>query len=144
MRRLAQRLIKKETGFSLVEVLVGLAIIGIVVVGFLMAIATAYKANIISDERTTADSLARAQMEYVKAQGYISADSAGWPYELPGSPPPVSWLWAIPVDPPAGYTVNVDAIPIHDIGDDGIQKIIIVVSHNNKIIVTLEDLKADR
>jgi len=60
------KLIKNERGFTFVEVVIALAILGVIAAGFLMALATASKAIIIADERTTAESLARSQMEYVK------------------------------------------------------------------------------
>jgi prepilin-type N-terminal cleavage/methylation domain-containing protein len=64
------KLKKNEKGFTLIEVLVALAIVSLVVVAFLMAMGTAHKATFISNERTTAESLARSQMEYVKNQAY--------------------------------------------------------------------------
>ena len=63
-------LMKKEKGFTLIEVLVALLILAIIGTGFLMALTIASKAIIIADERTTAESLARSQMEHAKNQDY--------------------------------------------------------------------------
>ena len=62
--------IKNERGIGLIEVLIALAILGIVAAAFLSGLATASKAIYIADVRTTAESLARSQMEYVKNQPY--------------------------------------------------------------------------
>ena len=139
------RLMKKnEKGFSLIEVLVALAILGLVAVAFLGGLATANKAMFIADKRATAESLARTEMEYVKNQDYITAP---WDYELPSSPP----SWDLDHDLPEGYngyTAIVNAELLHDT-DDGIQKIIITVKHGTeagtaKEVITIEDYKVNR
>lgn len=147
---------KNEKGFSLLEVMVAIALIGIIAVAFLGGLSTASKAVFIADERATAESLARSQMEYVKEQDY---GDAPWSYELPPNTPsnPPSW-WAThaPTFPEGydGYTVNVSATPLLDnkgVILKDIQKITITVYHNNKPIITstsgnytLEDYKVHR
>ena len=141
---------RNEKGFTLIEVLIAVAILGIIGVAFLSGLATASKAVFIADERATAESLARSQMEYVKNQDYSTAP---WAYELPlhtainPPPDPPSW-WATntPAIPSgyAGYTVNVSATLLHAT-DDGIQKITMTVDHYDRLeIITLEDYKVDR
>ncbi len=60
-----------EAGIGIIETLIALALLGIIAVGFLSGLGTASKAIIIADERTTAESLARSQMEYAKNLTYI-------------------------------------------------------------------------
>ena len=60
-------------GFTLLEVLIAIALIGIVAVAILGALSTSSKVLSIADERTTAESLARRQIEYIKSQGYNAA-----------------------------------------------------------------------
>ena len=72
LRKFCQAFIGSSRGFTLVEVLIALAILAIVAVAFLSALATASTALILADERTTAESLTRAQLEYVKSQPYNS------------------------------------------------------------------------
>ena len=61
---------KNEKGFSLIEVVIALALLGIIAIAVLSGLATASIALIIADERTTSESLARSQMEYVKNCSY--------------------------------------------------------------------------
>jgi prepilin-type N-terminal cleavage/methylation domain-containing protein len=58
-------------GFSMLEVVIAIGLLGIVALSVLMALSTASAALIIADRRATAESLARSQMEYIKEQDYI-------------------------------------------------------------------------
>lgn len=62
---------KSEKGFLLIETLVALALLGITAVGLLSGLATTFRAGGISQERVIAESLAKSQWEYIKAQDYI-------------------------------------------------------------------------
>ena len=135
-----RRLITKQEGFTLIEVLVAIAILGIIGVGFLLAMAGAYKGNILADERATADSLARLEMEYVKTSPYIQAP---WSYTIPGSPP--SWdasRISLPSES-SNYSIDVQATLLHPT-DDGIQVITITVNHQGNPVLTLSNYKVDR
>ncbi len=146
-------MIKNERGFSLIEVIIALALLGIIAVAFLGAMATASKALFIADERTTAESLARSQMEYVKSQSY-STINVDWYYTVTdlgrsSSDPPDWWDTGDPGNPPllsgnyAGYSVEASA----DEDDDnvGIQMITVTVSHHDKPeVITLEGYKVKR
>lgn len=128
-------------GITLIEVLIAVALMGIIAVAFLSALATASTALIIADERATAESLARSQMEYVKNCGY----------EYGASP----WYEQVDVESTThpGYFISVDAPPINpDTGeaidpanDAGIQKITVTVTHQDKPdVIILEDYKVNR
>ena len=145
-------LVRKEKGFSLIEVLVALAILGLIGAAFLMALATASKAIIIADERTTAESLARSQIEFVKSQDYIDYhlhDPSEVYLEITPLPTNYSIVFiAEPIDPTTGlpYT-GPDGDPDGDgvYGqDDGIQRITVTVSHQGNTVLTLEGYKVDR
>jgi len=61
----------RSRGFSLIEVSIAIALIGIVVVGILSALSYASMVLIIADRQATAESLAKSQIEYIKNQEYI-------------------------------------------------------------------------
>jgi prepilin-type N-terminal cleavage/methylation domain-containing protein len=152
-------MIKNEKGMSLIEVLIALAILGIVAAAFLSGMATASRALIIADERTTAESLAKSQMEFVK-------NNEDQPYEFAPDGGEVSYdkidvlegytIWSINR---AGNTVNGDAdddiiavpwysdLPFVDEDvdiDAGLQKIRLIIKHHGKEVITLEGYKVDR
>lgn len=54
----------------LVEVLVAVAILGVVVVGFLSALSSGYLALVLADENTMAESLTRTELEHVRNSEY--------------------------------------------------------------------------
>ena len=115
---------------------IAIALLGIIAVAFLGALATASRALVIADERTTAESLARSQMEYVKNQNYDATND----------PPQYSLLPSISGD----YTITITAERLDPVGDgtgndDGIQKITVTVNHLSKPdVITLEGYKTDR
>lgn len=126
---------QSEKGFSLIETLVALAILGIIAVGFLSGLATAARATFITDERTTAASLAKSQMEYIKNQNYDNINN----------PPQYDLL----SDLPTSFSVTVTASRLDPEGDgldddDGIQNIVVTVMRGSRTIITLEDYKVDR
>jgi prepilin-type N-terminal cleavage/methylation domain-containing protein len=145
-------MMKSEKGFSLAEVMVAIALLGVVSVAFLSSVSTAYKAVFVADEQVSGESLARSEMEYVKSQGYSSASPVSWSYELPsGTSPtgefPTWWDEGDPHTLPPGYDsyiVTVTANPLHT-PDSGIQKIMVVVSHLEKPqVVSLEGYRSMR
>jgi hypothetical protein len=114
-----------------------------VAVLYLGYLATGSRAIFIADERTTAESLARTQMEYVRQQDYDANLDTGHPiYDT------------IPEEEiPDGFEISVDAerLDYKEDGtdnDDGIQNITVVVSHivdgEPKEIFTLEGYRARR
>ena len=141
MKGLTPPLQGKSRGMSLIEVMIALAILGIISVTFLTGISTAYKATIIGGEQTSAESLVRSEMEYVKNSAY---NSTGFSYNLPGTPP--SWdgnHTALP-DQYANYSLNVTGIPIDAEShaplaageNQGMQLITIKVYHHGELILT--------
>jgi len=144
---------RNEKGYTLIEVMIALALLGVIAVAFLGALATASNALIVTDKQTTAESLARTEMEYAKKQPYSVAP---WSYELPlpgGWPEeslPEWWDHDNPHTLPSGYdgyTVSVNASrldPENDgyDSDDGLQKITIIVKHfDDNDVITMEVYK---
>jgi prepilin-type N-terminal cleavage/methylation domain-containing protein len=130
------RLVSGQKGTTLIEVLIAIAILGMIAVPFLTALSTSSRGIIIADERTTAESLVRSEMEYVKNSPY---NSTGFSYEIPATPdnpPPWDESRTALDDRYAGYSVNVTGVPIDpdtgealSSGDKNIQNITVRVYH---------------
>ena len=141
-------MMKGEKGFSLVEVMIAVLLLGIVSVALLSAVGTATKAVFVADGQASGESLARSEMEYVKSQGYSTAP---WSYELPSGTSPTGQLpaWWDEEDPPTlsedyvNHIVTVSTSPLYA-NDNGIQKITVVVSAPSGSIVTLESYRSMR
>ena len=166
-----RNLVRNQRGVGFIEVLIALAILGIVAVVFLGGLTTSLKAVFISDENSTALALAQSQMEYVKSKKPYS--TTAWSYTVttstrnssnpPGSPPDNGWWDPGNNEPPllsndyAGYCAEVKAedFDVDDNGsievpgdDEGIRRITITVYHNEdctgEVVFTLEDYKVNR
>ncbi len=116
-----------ERGFTLVESLVALAILGTAFVAFLAGLSSSAIATNRMDKRTTAGIVARSQMEYTKAQEYCVA--------------PDTYDVFSPL--PANYSVVAEASPISG-RDDDVQRVTVTVSHKGEAVYVLEDFKANR
>ena len=115
---------KSETGTSLIEAVVALALLGIIGLVFLSALATSSSSRMIADEHASAIILAESQMETVKKQTYaLSYDPVSIPAEYPG------------------YTAVID---IDNLRNGNIQKITVTIRHNDQDIETLESYKVSR
>ena len=115
---------KSEKGYSLIEVIVALALLGVIGASFLSALAQTSSSRAISSEHTTARILAASQMENILNQNYASSYNP------------------IPVPPEYnGYTTTIDT---NNLYDGNLQKITITVKHNSKYITKLESYKVVR
>jgi prepilin-type N-terminal cleavage/methylation domain-containing protein len=136
----------RSRGFTLIEVLIALALMGTIAITILSALSTASLALITADKRATAESLARSQMEFAKNQGYEEAPDDGEATYNEITPIPDGYT--ICSVNRAGGTVNgvigipwdsEDNEPVEE--DDGLQKIELVIKHNDKVVITLEGYK---
>lgn len=123
----------RSRGFTLIEVVIAIALLGMIGVAVLTALSTASMALIIADRRATAESLARTQMESIKNQGYIDYSESGHDdYDL------IPTLEGYEIEPVGVLRLEV-----------GLQKITVIVNYHivggeNKMIdrqFTLEDYK---
>jgi len=107
-----------QRGFALVEILVALTILGVVAVGFLSALTSAYGAVIVADRQTKAESLTRTEMEYLRNLLYsdnINNPQVAFPRgAYPGQP---NWhpdqYYGYPYYPETSYKVRVTSVPIN-------------------------------
>jgi len=125
------RLVTGQKGTTLIEVLIAIAILGMIAVPFLTALSTSSRGIIIADERTTAESLVRSEIEYVKNCEYYNSTFSYNISTTPDEPPP--WDISHALDSHyAGYSVNVTGVPI----DLSIQNITVKVYHGDKLVLT--------
>ncbi len=127
---------RDQGGLGLVESLMAVAILGVAVVAFIMALSAGAVAVREGNQQVVAQSLARTQMEYVKGYSYIKND----PYN------PETIVYPPPVDMDMGdynISVKIDYVPETD-DDTDIQKIEVTISIGNDPILTVEDYKVNR
>jgi type II secretory pathway pseudopilin PulG len=117
---------RDETGLTLVESLVAIAILGGGVLTLVLAMSGGALAVQENDQMVTAQSLARSQLEYTKSYPY-DADATTYPA----------------VSAPDGYSVTVGVSAVPDTDND-IQKITVSVSLQGDVIMTTEDYKVNR
>ena len=120
-----------EAGVTLLETVIALALLGPIAVAFLSGLFITSRATIIADEQTTAASLARSQMEYVKGLEYVYDATEYATAPIRGGEEYID------------YSAMIAAEPLHDT-DDGIQKITVVISHMGRQVKTLEGFKVSR
>jgi prepilin-type N-terminal cleavage/methylation domain-containing protein len=152
------RLRKNDRGFTLIEVLIAMLIMSVFAVTFLAGLAASSRAVMVADERTTAESLARSQMEFVKIDAYkaVTDPTQTGSYEMI----PLSEM-----DIASGYSIwslgrggteveGVVGVPWYEYTDSewtssspadmGIQKVTLIIKHGERTVLTLEDYKANR
>lgn len=69
--------IKSEKGVTLIEVIISIAVLGILATGYFTALNGSTTSLIFADQRATGESLARSQWEYVKSQPYDASFNYG-------------------------------------------------------------------
>ena len=121
----------RESGQTLVEMAVALAVLAIISVTFLEGVATGSKAAFINDEQATAESLAQSQLEWVKISSYVDGATQYPPVPIP------------PGKDYANYSATILAQSLQ-VPDSGIQKIIVTLSRSGKGIFILEGYKVKR
>jgi prepilin-type N-terminal cleavage/methylation domain-containing protein len=121
---------KSQKGFSLIEVLVAMALLGVIGVAFLGALATSSMAIVTTDEHQKAKNIAEMEMEYIK----------NLPYAANYTPLALTSEYS-------GFSVvTVDGViypqDIADNTDGKIQKVEITIQRNSQELYTLVSYKA--
>ena len=119
-----------EKGFAIIEILISIALLGIVAAALLSALATTSQASIISNEQAIAESLVRSEIEYIKNCDYQYSAT-----EYPTDPTlTIPDGWAVP--PPV-------VSPVHAT-DDGIQEVTVTAEYNGRTMLSVTIYKVDR
>jgi prepilin-type N-terminal cleavage/methylation domain-containing protein len=153
---------RSEKGFSFIEVMIGIAILGILSSAFMMAIMNGTMVSHQANVRTTAEKLAVSQMETIKSGSYLIAQAGQADYTAAVASPPTGYRIDTLDNASNPVTGHIYGIP-WDIAnnakwtgtqplDPGIQKVTIVVQSNAELnshgvykeIFTLTDFKVNR
>ncbi|MBA7630831.1 hypothetical protein ES703_38356 [subsurface metagenome] len=121
----------RESGVTLLETVVALAILGTIAVTFLGGLVTTSKAAFSVDERATAQSLAQSQMEWAQSANYTDDATQYSPAPIPTGKDYI------------GYSANITAQPLPG-GNVFIQKITVTVNRSGERVFMLESYKVDR
>lgn len=120
------KVFKDDRGLTLVETLVTVAIVGVALVAFAVALSTGAIAVNESDQEVVVQSLARTQMEYIK----------GYPYDSEATTYPT-------VNTTNNYSISVAVTSVPDT-DANIQKVTANISRDGLVLLTVEDYKVNR
>ena len=146
------KLLKNKKGVSLTEVLIALAILGIIATTFISALAISSNTVIITDEKATAESIARSQLEYIQDEYELATEGTGREavYEMLdiSAQHPHYSIWSYNRD---DDVVNqVIGVPwnsednVARLIDAGLQKVKLAIKHNDKVVFVLETYKVER
>lgn len=118
---------RSEKGTTLIELVVAVALLGILSASFLGSTSTASKATRVSEHKVTAESLARSEIEYIKVAPYAA-----------------EYLVNPDLDIPDGWTISEPAVEYPHGVDDGIQEVTITVMNGGEEILSVCIYKVDR
>jgi type II secretory pathway pseudopilin PulG len=124
------RFFRVQRGVSLIETVVALGLLGLIGVALLSGLTTTSKAVMVSQEDVTVESLAKSQIEHIKAQPYI-----------PISVYQPEYCYDKITDIPANYDIEImppEAPPLDaGVGPFEVQSITVVVKRNGKAVFTM-------
>lgn len=99
----------RSRGLTLVELVIAMALIGIIAVAFLGGLSNAIMILSVAKQRSTAESLAYTQIEHVKSVDYAEFYEPYYPDEYDDG----------------RYSVTINATPL----EEGLQKITVIVNY---------------
>ena len=143
---------REQSGFTLIEAVIGIALLSIVGVAVLVGISTSFKASATTDKISTGLALAQSQLEYIQTQPYAIADGDGnalYPRIADSSIPAGYSISSLKYDGsphPSADDKKITAVTIGELApaDKGIQQITLkVYQANNPNPVTLVAYKVN-
>jgi prepilin-type N-terminal cleavage/methylation domain-containing protein len=128
---LLKRLVKKQRGYSLVEVLVAMVIISITFAGLLGTMSQVTRGALKTSQIDTARTLAQSQMEYVKRQMYSTTYAP--------NPSVYDSVHNQFIEHP-GYSATI-AVATAAERNANIQKISVTIAYQGTTVATLDDCR---
>lgn len=127
-----------QKGLTLVEVLIALTIFAAIAVSVFIALNVSHKTTASVNENTIAESLTRAELEYIKSCDYDAENN-----------PPVYDVDPDLALPTTKYSIEVTAERLDPKGDgfdndDGIQKVTVQVKYDGELVLTTASYKVNR
>jgi len=134
---------RTEKGFSLIETSMALALLALVAISALSGLATSFGATMVGQERVATDSLAKSQLEDIKAQEYVSESDYN-----PNDPDKRYEPISIPADLAGqGYAIQINP-PVTIIDSTSgyleIQSVSVKIQRNGEEILTISSYKLGR
>jgi len=114
--------VKLQNGFTLIEVLIAIAFLGIIAIALFSGLSTAYKAYWVSNKQATAMALAQSQLEEIEKLSYSESGN----YSA--------------ISAPANYSIN---ITTNSININQLQKIIIEIKYGTQTVYSVSDYKVN-
>lgn len=146
-------------GELLIEVLVALALLGLVAVVFIGGIYTSLQSARLADESSVGLTLAKSQLEFAKTKELADYSDTDWDYTVDTigwtATTPPAWLAGQPSDhialsgEYAGYSVQVTGVSDIDLDgeggpDEGIRTLTATALHNGEEVFTLKNYEVHR
>jgi prepilin-type N-terminal cleavage/methylation domain-containing protein len=132
-----------QKGLTLVEVLIALTIFAAISVSLFIALNVSHKTTHSVNEQTTAESLTRAELEYIKSCDYDAENNP----PVYGVDPDLVIPTKYSIGPPGGPPVVAERLDPEGDGfdnDDGIQKVTVKVYYDGELVLTTASYKMMR
>ena len=146
-KRRIRGLVRGQNGVALIEILVAIAILGVVAVTFLSALTAAYGAVIVADRHTRAESLTRTAFEYMRTLEYDDASNFNGYSALPPTwwdlEDPEGLEYGFPYLPEKNYKVQVTSYLSTDNTGSPVKVITVVILNGDTAIDTTTTYRSD-
>ncbi|MCH8206900.1 MAG: type II secretion system protein [Chloroflexi bacterium] len=126
-------------GFTLIEVLVALGILGVMGSALLLAVGASSRANLVADQQIQAEALVRSQLDSVLESAYLDCDPTCYPLIANIPPQYTMVIDVVPIDTPTCVTdencntlQNVTATVSRPTADGGIRPILSISTYKSQ------------